>query len=266
LTEHEAEALADEVLAAFKLSTVPINLDRIAAEEGIELVEGEFGEDFHGRIEYLPEVETFVIYYPSVANSQYPQRIRFSIGHELGHYYIPAHRELLIKGMAHYSLEGFKHKDVIERQADAFAAALLIPSAVLKVRMGRRGFLSLPQVLALADECNTSAQSTAFRYSRFAKEPHVSFVSEAGKVLFSFPSDEARAIGCGYLRNQDVPNGSPTQRATTTPGIQESKIDSQLWFPGRSASMDLWEEAVRLGSTNQVLTLLSWVNYTTDDN
>ena len=261
MTESQAEALADEVLAAFKQTTFPVDLDRIASEEGIKLIEGDFGEDFHGRIEYLPEVETFVIYHPSTMNSPYPQRVRFSIGHELGHYYIPTHRELLIKGMAHYSLEGFKHKNVIERQADVFAAALLIPSRVLRARMGRRGFLSLPQILALADDCRTSAQSTVFRYSRFTKEPHLSFVSEAGKVLFSFPSDEARAIGCGYLRNQDVPDGSPTHRAATTPGIQESKIDSQMWFPDRGASMNLWEEAIRLGSTNRVLTLLSWVNY-----
>jgi hypothetical protein len=264
LTEHQIEVLADEVLAAFKQTNDPVDLDRIASEEGIKLVEGEFGEDFHGRIEYLPEVETFVIYHPNAATSQYPQRVRFSIGHELGHYYIPSHRELLIKGMAHYSMEGFRHKNVIEHQADVFAAALLIPSKILRVRMGRRGFLSLPQILTLADDCRTSAQSTAFRYSRFAKEPHISFVSENGKVLYSFPSDEARAIGCGYLRNQSVPEGSSTQRALTIPGVQEGKIDFELWFSDHNASMELWEEAVRLGTTNRVLTLLSWVKYGKD--
>jgi Zn-dependent peptidase ImmA (M78 family) len=71
----------------------------------------------------------------------------------LGHFYIPDHREILLKGKADYSLEGFSHKNVVERQADAFAATLLIPMKRLKERMGRRGFLSLSQILALAEDC-----------------------------------------------------------------------------------------------------------------
>ncbi len=43
-------------------------------------------------------------------------------------------------------------------------------------------------------------------------------------------------------------------------GIQEGKIDGHLWFPERH-SVNLWEEAVQLGSSGKILTLLSWVNY-----
>jgi IrrE N-terminal-like domain len=260
LSPHQIEHLAGEVLSAFGQTSPPVNLDQIAAEEGIELIEGDFDEDFHGRIEFLKEFEKFVIYRPGVTANQYPSRVRFSTAHELGHYYLPVHREMLMKGCTHNSLEGFRHKDEIERQADIFAAALLIPEAALKKQMGRRGFLSLQHILTLAEDCQSSAQATAFRYTRFTKEPHLAFVSEGGKVLYCFASEEARAIAHGSVKQQTVPETCPTHVAALKPGIQEGKIDGQLWFPERH-SVELWEEAVRLGSSGKILTLLSWVNY-----
>lgn len=261
MTDFQVEALADEVVAAFGFFEVPVDLKQIAREENIELAEGDFGEDFHGRIEFLAEVETFVIYHPSLTSGQYPPRVRFSIAHELGHYYIPHHRDLLLKGASHYSMEGFRHKNTVEHQADTFAAALLIPTRVLREQMGRRGFLSLPQILELSNDCQASAQATAFRYTRFTNEPHLAVVSENGKILYCFASEEARVFGFGSLRDKLVPDGSPTTKAMTSTGIVEAKTEGDQWFPDRGCSAALWEEAVRLGNSSRVLTLLSWVNY-----
>jgi len=261
LTDHQVEQLADEVLSAFGQLHLPVDINQITREEGIELADGDFDDDFHGRIEYLVEVGTFVIYYPSLSFNQYPARCRFSIAHELGHYYIPVHREMLMTGCSHYSTEGFTHKDAIERQADTFAAALLIPSAELKRRMGKRGFLGLHHILTLADDCNASIQATAFRYTRFAKEPHLAFVSENDKVLYCFASEEARAMGYRTLRCQTVPADSATKKAVSSLKIEEGKTESQFWFPEHRSNAELWEESVRLGNSTKVLTVLSWVNY-----
>lgn len=260
MTDAQIETLADEVVAAFGLAT-PIDLEAIAREEGIELAEGDYGEEFHGRIEYLAEVGVFIIYHPCIAPSQYPSRVRFSIAHELGHFYIPQHREILVRGRFHYSQEGFRHKNEIERQADTFAAALLIPTRLLKERMGQRGFLTLTQILTLAADCRSSAQATAFRYTRFTREPHLALVSENGKVLYGFASEEARIWGFGKLRDIPVPEGAATRKTSTNSGIQEQKSDVLTWFPHRETTAELWEEAIRLGSSNRVLTLLSWTNY-----
>jgi len=260
LTEPQIEMLADEVVSAFGLET-PIDLERIAREEGIELVEGDYGDEFHGRIEYLAEVEAFVIYRPSIVMGQYPARVRFSIAHELGHFYIPHHREILLKGQAHYSQEGFRSKNQVEHQADTFAAALLIPTKILKDRMGRRGFLSLDQILTLAEECKASVQATAFRYTRFTREPHLALISENGKVLYGFASEQARFWGFGSVRDFSVPDGNPTKEALEINGIREAKTDVKTWFPRKESNAELWEEAVQLGSSKRVLTLLSWANF-----
>ena len=260
MTDSQIESLADEVIDAFGLSS-PIDINRIAGEERISLAEGDYGEDFHGRIEYLAEVDAFVIYHPCVLTSHYPSRVRFSIGHEFGHFYIPHHREILLKGKAHFSLEGFRHKNAIEKQADLFAASLLIPTKNLKERIGKRGFLTLAQILKLADDCKASIQATAFRYTRFTKEPHLALVSEKGKVLYGFSSEEARAWGFSFFKDLPAPDGCATLRAASSTGIVEGKTSEDAWFPHRGKSSEMWEEAYQLGDSNRILTLLSWTNY-----
>jgi Zn-dependent peptidase ImmA (M78 family) len=52
---------------------------------------------------------------------------RFSIAHELGHYFIEAHATQLLVNGVHYSRAGFFSADPFEQEADHFAAALLMP-------------------------------------------------------------------------------------------------------------------------------------------
>jgi len=183
MRDDEIDALADSVLSIYQLSP-PVDLARLAAEEGLELVEGEFGSDFHGRIEYLPDEQVFAIYHPRIFSEVFPGRVRFTIAHELGHYFIPEHRDILLKELVHDSDEDFRPGSDIEKQADRFAAALLVPSKLLKEKMGRRGFLSLPEIKAFASSCRTSLQATAFRYTQFTTEPHLAIVSEDRRILY----------------------------------------------------------------------------------
>jgi hypothetical protein len=212
-------------------------------------------------------VEAFVIYHPVIAQSRYPGRVRFSIAHELGHYFIPPHRQLLLTGLSHNSEDCFRGQSDVEKKADVFASALLIPGVELKRLMQSRRFLTLRQLLELADRCKASAQATAFRYTRFTEEPHLALVSENGRVLYQFASEEAEAIGFRWLGKREVPANCPTRKAAlkvSSEGIVEGAVKSEEWFSERKAQADLWEEAIRLGSTNLVLTLLSWQDYSSD--
>ena len=264
MNDCDIERLADDVVAAYGQSTPPVDLRNIAGEEGIELAEGDYGEDFHGRIEYLSEVEAFAIYHPRLECARYPGRVRFSIAHELGHYFIPAHREVLLTGACHNSDDCFLGGSSVEKEADKFASALLVPSVELRRLVGARKFLTLAQILELADRCQASAQATAFRYTRFTEEPHIAIVSQNGRILYHFASEEAEAIGFRWLGNRNVPMSCATRRAGMAPvggGIVEGASGSENWFSSRRASAELWEEAIRLGTTDLVLTLLSWQDY-----
>ena len=266
MRDSEVEQLADSVLQLYRL-TIPLDLEKIAAEEGIELVAGQFGADFHGRIEYLPEERVFAIYHPENSGEVFPGRIRFTVAHELGHFFIPEHRELLLRDLVHDSSEDFSSSRQIEREADRFASALLMPGAVLKQKMGRKEFLSLREIREVAAQCGTSLQAAAFRCTQFASEPHLAIVSANQRVLYYFTSEEANALGFGGLGTKSVPSESPAMRALLdeSGAIHEDETNTETWFSERARRADLWEESVNLGYDKRVLTLLSWREYDADE-
>jgi hypothetical protein len=182
MTDREAELVAEQVLNAYR-QEAPVNLELIAREEGIELLEGNFGDEFEGRLEFLSDLGMFALYHPSLETAQYPGRVRFSIAHELAHYFIEAHRQGIIQGLFHDSEEGFQSLNIIEGEADRVAAALLIPAKELRSKMGRRKILTLRQILELAARCEASVQATAFRYARYAEEACLAVVASRTKPM-----------------------------------------------------------------------------------
>jgi hypothetical protein len=259
--EHEIETLAETVLDAYRQEEPPVNLELIAKEERIKLVEGDFPDDFHGQIEYLKEFGTFAIYHPRLATARSRGRVRFSICHEFGHYFIEAHRRVLLSGITHHS-EGFRTNSPIEIQADRFASALLLPRKAVDLRLGKHRILTLEKILKLAGDCDASAQAAAFRYVNLAEERCVAVVSRDREILYSFHSPEAKARGFAFLGNKLVPHASAALRAAQVePGeIVQLKTSSHDWFSARdyTDTDDLWEEAVRVGRSSVVLSLLSW--------
>jgi len=262
VTDFEIDQLADSVLQLYRLNA-PIDLARIATEEGIELVSGNFGADFHGRIEYLPDDGVFAVYHPEDLGEIFPGRVRFTIAHEFGHYFIPEHREMLLRDLVHDSAEDFRPDRQIEREADRFASALLIPAVVLRNKMERKGFLSLKEIKAVGGECQTSLQAAAFRYTQFTREPHLAIVSENRRILYYFVSEEANALGFGGLGTKTLPSDSPAVRALASDRnvICEGETNTEQWFSERYRRADLWDESINPGYNNRVLTLLSWQDY-----
>jgi len=61
---------------------------------------------------------------------------RFSIAHELGHYFLEGHIDhILPKDGVHESHAGFVSADPYELEADQFAGGLLMPSAPFSARL-----------------------------------------------------------------------------------------------------------------------------------
>lgn len=261
----QIEQTAGEVLEAHDCRTPPVDVLGIARTEGIELAAGDYGDEFSGRIEYHADEGKFILFHPDLAFSQYPNRVRFSVGHELGHYFLEHHRELLLAGAAHNSTTDFICDEVLEREADEFAASLLIPQFALRAKMARRSFMTLAEVLKMADEWQSSATSSAIRYAKFTREACTVILSENGKILFGVTSEEAAALDFKFVaRNRLVPDGVPTALVGSGKSIQNeikgAGVGSDLWFPDRYRQTELWEESCRLGGTGRVLTMLSVSN------
>ena len=144
--EREAEQFAlkkvgwqaDALIKRLNLSAA-IDPLRVAKEEYPFLRAGgrDFGDRFDGKLRYASDKKCFVLMYNTKYDALCPPgkhhaRTRFSIAHELGHYFIEHHHAYLTHGgKTHASINEFRSNIMIEREADAFAASLLLPTHLI---------------------------------------------------------------------------------------------------------------------------------------
>jgi hypothetical protein len=254
------EQLAAQILDAFELKKVPIDVFEIARQEKIKLCPIHGSTGFCGRLEYFPDLGRFLLFYPDHPEAEVNPRIRFSIGHELGHYYIEEHRERLMRGEFHSSESGFICEKTFEMQADSFASGLLLPERTLTrfFQSKGRNFLTLQEMLTLAERCATSREWAAIRYAKFAEEKCVVVVSRGDNVLYSISSDDAARIALRLKHGSQVPPQSAARRATTA-SITEGEIPGSAWFPWTNVRT-LSEESIALGYGGLVLTLVAYAH------
>jgi hypothetical protein len=236
----------------------------VARLEGIRLAPGHYDDCFDGRIEYRLGKgggRFYLFYAKEGAQGRPASRVRFSVAHELGHFFLPQHHEYLVSGRWHGSRTEFLSVKRLEREADWFAAALLMPRGAFIDRVQRLPGLGcgLTRLAGLADKIfQTSLTSTAIRYAQLNFAPCCVVLSEGGQVLFSIRSDEMKQYDLGWI-NQ-IPPGSVTgallaaqARYRNTPAA--GRVAADVWFPGR-APLPLWEEAKLLGRSGLTLTSL----------
>lgn len=261
MIDSSIEKLCEDVRETWGCATTPVDLNRIAGAEGIELAPGDYGPRFHGRLEYLLDEHLFVLYYPAAFLTASQVRIRFTIAHELGHYYLPDHRQALMDGKSHDCLIGFISDKASEKQADAFSASLLIPRRLLQSHIDKRGMMTLQSIREMARSLDVSLPCAVIRYVQYAAEACGVVVSEAGKVKYYIASDEMNAIGYRYMARQtDVPRKSKAWELLSAARhlqIEGMKTESSLWYSARPQATDLWEDSISLGYSDQVITLLS---------
>jgi hypothetical protein len=262
----DIELLAKEKLIALGMWRLPVNPLAIAREEGIELAPGRYGERFDARIKFVRSVKTFILFYKEAGYGLTEGRVRFSLGHELGHYYLPHHRTYLLSGQSHNSVTDFRSPDPREKEADEFSSALLMPHELFAGALKSRNLTicALADLSRLAENTfQTSLTSTVRRYVGLDWEACSMVVSEAGVVKWARHSDTMKAQGMGWIEHgTPVPHATPTAKLWDRLGREatldrvEAGVDADIWFE-RPYRRRLWEEAMPLGYTGQVLTFLA---------
>jgi hypothetical protein len=241
----DAELVAEQVLVALGIKRVPVDVLDIARRERIELCPIEADSTFCGRLEFVSHVNRFLLFYPRSASSE--GRLRFSIAHELGHYYLPRHHEKLRAGGApHSSNAGFLCEKALEREADDFAAGLLIPKPELEARLRIREFMTLREIVNLANDCRSSLESAAIRYAKFTPDRCIVVISRFGKISYSVASDEACRFWKPPPKETPLPASSLSAAAPSNYG--DGRVtEIQDWSPGSYFRGEVWEEAISLG-------------------
>lgn len=262
---REIEQIASDVLAAHEVRSLPVDLAAIASAEEIALLPGDYDGCFDGRIEYRrrPQGGSFYLFHAAAQPGvRTPSRVRFSIGHELGHYFLPEHRAFLLSGQWHGSHSDFVSSKPTEREADAFASCLLMPEKSFTAEVAKRSgrVCSLQELATLAETTfGTSVTSTALRYAALCYEACAVVLSRKGQVLYSVASEDMRLRGLGWIpAGARVPPTTASARVGAEEALDhaEAQVDAEVWF-GKKRGTALWEDALRLGHTGLVLTLLA---------
>ena len=179
------------------------------------------------------------------------------------HYYMPGHIDAVLgDNSIHQSHSGFVSQDPYEREADHFAAALLMPRHLFIPAMRKAG-TGLAAVEYMQERCETSLTATAIRYAQCTGDPVAVVISTGNTIDYCFMSDALKDVGGidWIRRSQVLPRGTPTfhfnqSEARVQAGERaEGTSDLQEWFGG-SRSIAMSEDVVGLGSYGKTLTVL----------
>lgn len=169
----------------------------------------------------------------------------------------------MLSGKCHSSKSNFVSRDRIEQQADEFAASLLMPMELFRhqIRTLRSSVASLTDLCRLAEErFQTSITSTVRRYCQSDVEPCAVVFSRNRIVQWCQFSEDMRLTGMGFIPfGSQIPAGTVTQELLEK-GIKkiEGAVDPWRWFDSPRYRGKLWEEAMTLGSSEMVLTYLTY--------
>ena len=256
-----AERRAENILAELNIATLPIDPSLVAKNRGI-VVEAKprTADGVSGML--LRHGNNFGIMYATHIRSKGFQR--FSIAHELGHYFLDGHIDYIFKdGNIHESCAGFISADNYEREADHFAAGLLMPEALFKTALKNETY-GLNAVESLAALCITPLTATAIRYVSLCDIACAIVLSSEGRINFCSFSEKMKLLPNlkWPKRGSCIPRNSTTADFFNEPSRiaganrAEADIDIQEWFDGE-ISAQAKEETVGLGNYGKVLTVVT---------
>ena len=256
-----ASLAAEQIVIGLNIVALPVDPRKIATDRDIVVVAKPIEENgVSGML--IRSGNDFAIAYAT--HHQNEGFENFSIGHELGHFYLPGHVNAIIEGDegVHVSRAGFNSGNRYEAEADRFSAGLLMPRHLFFPAMQHAG-KGLAAIEGLARLCKTSLHATAIRYVQCSREPVAIIVSKAGVIDHCVMSEALKQInGIDWVRkHQFVPRDTPTfsfnmvfSNIELSVRIEE-KTNLQTWFGG-TRNIEVSEDVIGLGRYGKTLTVL----------
>jgi hypothetical protein len=182
-------------------------------------------------------------------------RKRFTIGHEIGH--------LVLQGMSAACVSSdignwSKASKEVEKEADEFAAELLIPSKEIGAVINS-GTPSLQTIQDVAQEYEASLSASAWRYCDVVDVPCAVIWSTNEVIQWFRKSDSFRFF---LQRSVKVPQASYAMAAYKGRELPENPepVAAHEWIEsGRLRDgAEIWEQSLSLPSYESVITLL-WI-------
>lgn len=255
-TQHAEKLVRDEKLE--------LPIDVIALAESRDIIVQAKPETAIGVSGMLINYKNnFAIGYATHINNNGFQR--FSIAHELGHYFLPGHPEQLFNNgqNEHLSRAGFGSGLQIELEADHFAAGLLMPTHLFKSKADKYSD-GLSAIEKLAIDCGASLTASAIRYAELT-EAAVAIILSTGSVInYCFVSNSLRGLRGFKHPSKDslLPKDSLTRNFNqvssnvSSSEKDDDEADTMSWFK-TDDELEAYEEVIGLGNYGKTLTVIT---------
>ena len=202
-----------------------------------------------------------IFYSTSIASEGFQ---RFTVGHELGHYFLEGHpAEILKAAPIHISRAGFTEGgSSIEIEADHFASGLLLPTRLVTQAL-RTGQIGLVGISELSELSKCSLTACAIRAAECSPYPMAVVVSKGAHICYGFLSEGFKRLGQMTFprKGAKLPqsatlefNADPQNVLLGRSVCQQTTLEH--WFGG-SKGCDLDEEVVGLGGYGFTLSVFS---------
>lgn len=216
---------------------IPVNVEQIAKNNEISIEYMEFKSNkLDGLLVFYSGKSKIFLNSNIVKNSSY-YRTRFTIAHELGHYFIDEHRQHIIDKGSIFSETEYQSSDEMEKEADFFASCLLMPDEEFKSHCLEP--FSPKLIFDLSEIFNVSRIATLFRYFKLNMHPMCLFIIVDGKVKYFYASDDFPYF-VKDLRNIPVPSGTMADKIYKNDfsPIEKEEVDIDAWCSERKPDFE----------------------------
>ncbi len=172
------------------------------------------------------------------------RRITFTLAHEFGHYLV--HRHAYPEGIQCSEDDILQGARTIEREADRFAADLLMPFDDYRLQVPAKVAADIEILSGCADRYGVSLLASTLRWLSYTERRAVMVVSRDGFVLWSRSSEPALKSGA-FIRTTRGPVELP---ACSLAARQDMTFDNRagmnlppgVWFPEEVKEMTVFSE------------------------
>ena len=206
--------------------------------------------------------------FKDITDTNKRRHCRFTLAHELGHCFIPAHADYLMqqKMLDENNIHSRNYSFTKEYEANTFASELLIPSNTIG-KIEQYGSNLKETIENISKKYDTSFTATALKVAKLLKDTNcicIQFDANTKQIIQYKYSDSFGKYGKGlyFDRNSQVYGGSITNSLMRgNEGCYYQKYsDPKDWFPNFYGSNEAYlnEWAFRIGSN--IITFLELVD------
>jgi hypothetical protein len=209
----------------------PTDLKHISGCASIVLECVDDPRPFDGRFEFLDGLPFVILNLRGKAFNS--GRVRFSLGHEIGHFALHRHLDAGIWTPHDDELEVPKELTVVENEANLFSSHLLFPRPLVREFLRRRSVCA-KTVATLAEQANASIQAAAIAISQCTASRCLFLFEQSSTVKWTAPSDEWVESKFPWFmwRDKSLPIGSAVAGGK---GSQEELEDQlSIWCPNHT--------------------------------